>query len=89
MAGEGEKEPVALPGAGAETQMARPEVDRVLPATGQEPRVVLETDVAGASVVNYYFPVQVEVIGHLDETQMKAVADYVFDHLNAELERRK
>jgi hypothetical protein len=87
--GEGEKQPVDLPGAPGETQVARPEVDRVLPATGQEPRVVLETDIAGASVINYYFPVQVEVIGQLDETQMKAVADYVFDQLNAELRRRE
>jgi hypothetical protein len=72
-----------------EGPVARPEVDRVLPASGQEPRVVLEADIAGASVINYYFPVQVEVIGQLDETQMKTVADYVFDQLNAELRRRE
>jgi hypothetical protein len=56
---------------------------------GSEARVVLETYPTGQAVVNYYFPVQVEVIGQLDEAQMKAVADYVFEQLDAELRRRE
>ena len=78
--GQAERDPVGLP--------ERAEVARVRPASGDEAGVLVEADVAGASVINYHFPVQIEVIGELDEAQMKAVADYVLDQLNAELGRR-
>jgi hypothetical protein len=49
-------------------------------------------DVDGAAsdgaVVNYYFPVQVEVIGSLPDAEVQRVADYVFGELDRELTTR-
>ncbi len=32
-------------------------------------------------VINYYFPIEVEIIGTLNESHMQQVAEYVYDEL--------
>jgi hypothetical protein len=39
-------------------------------------------------VINYYFPVRVEVVGSLPDTEVARVAGYVFDELDRELATR-
>jgi hypothetical protein len=72
---EGSRDPTGVPG--------------LLPAPSEAATVAVEADAAGGTVINYYFPVQIEVIGQLDEAQMKAVADYVFEQLDTELRRHQ
>jgi hypothetical protein len=43
---------------------------------------------AGPAVVNYYFPVHVEVVGILPDDEVQRVAGYVFDELDRELATR-
>jgi hypothetical protein len=40
------------------------------------------------AVINYYFPVRVEVVGALPDTEVHRLADYVFDQLDRELTTR-
>jgi hypothetical protein len=40
------------------------------------------------TVVHYYFPVRVEVVGTLPEAEVQRVAGYVFDQLDRELTTR-
>jgi len=48
-----------------------------------------ETDPGdGMGVVNYYFPVHVEVVGSLPEDEIQRVAGYVFSELDRELATR-
>ena len=39
-------------------------------------------------VINYYFPVEIEVIGTLTDEQIRRVSTYVFDELTRELASR-
>lgn len=41
-----------------------------------------------SGVIHYYFPVQVEVVGTLPDTEVQRVAGYVFDQLDRELATR-
>jgi hypothetical protein len=41
------------------------------------------------SVVSYYFPVEVEVVGDADETLVKRIAAEVFAEFDRELESRQ
>lgn len=43
---------------------------------------------ADGTVVNYYFPIQVEVMGSLPAAEVQRVANYVFDELSRELGSR-
>ena len=43
----------------------------------------------GTTVVNYHFPVQIEVMGTLDEAALQAVGDHVFRELSRELDSRQ
>jgi hypothetical protein len=40
------------------------------------------------AVVNYYFPVRVEVVSSLPDDEMARVAEHVFDQLDRELATR-
>ena len=40
------------------------------------------------AVVNYYFPIRVEVVGTLPDDEVHRVAGYVFDELDRELATR-
>jgi len=65
------------------------EGEYVMPAPGSEAVVVPEDELApGRQVINYYFPVEVEIIGALDERQLKGVAEYVYAEMHAELDSR-
>jgi hypothetical protein len=56
----------------------------ILPASGSEAVIAAATD-SGSSghVVNYYFPVEIEVVGGLSEEQLRVCADFVYDELLA------
>lgn len=42
----------------------------------------------GKAVVNYYFPVRIEVVGALPAAEVLRVADFVFGELDRELATR-
>jgi hypothetical protein len=42
----------------------------------------------GDAVVNYYFPVHVEVVGSLPDAEVLRVAEFVFGELDRELAAR-
>jgi hypothetical protein len=46
-----------------------------------------DADVPGPAV-NYHFPVQIEVVGALDEAAVHAVGEHVFRELTRELDSR-
>jgi hypothetical protein len=48
-----------------------------------------DQDGAGGTVLNYHFPVHIEVMGTLDEAAMKAVGEHVFRELTRELDSRQ
>jgi hypothetical protein len=48
----------------------------------------LEEPSGGDTVINYYFPVQVEVVGSMPDTEIQRVANYVFGELGRELGTR-
>jgi hypothetical protein len=64
------------------------EGEYIVPAPGSE--AILSPGGPGLNepVINYYFPVVIEVVGSLSEEQIKRVADYVYDALEAELASR-
>jgi len=41
----------------------------------------MEDSTPQGQVINYYFPIEVEVIGTLNESHMQQVAEYVYDEL--------
>lgn len=47
-----------------------------------------EESVQQGQVINYYFPVEIEVIGRLDEVAMERVAQYVYDELLTALQNQ-
>jgi hypothetical protein len=61
------------------------EGEYVVPAAGSEAVISPAGEVA---VINYYFPVQVEVVGSLPDAEVQRVAGYVFDQLDRELATR-
>ncbi len=61
------------------------EGEYIVPQPGSE--AVLAPSGAGG-VVNYYFPVRVEVVGTLPDDEVRRVAGYVFDQLDQELATR-
>jgi hypothetical protein len=61
------------------------EGEYVVPAAGS---AAVISPAAEAAVINYYFPVQVEVVGSLPDTEVQRLAGYVFDQLDRELATR-
>ncbi|UNZ21164.1 hypothetical protein [Streptomyces sp. 891-h] len=58
----------------------------IAPAPGSEAAVSRE---AGAgTVVNYHFPVEVEVVGRLGDHHVRQIAEHVFTELDRELGSR-
>jgi hypothetical protein len=62
------------------------EGEYIVPATGSE-AIISPADAEG-TVVNYYFPVQVEVVGCLPDDEVQRVADHIFTVLDRELATR-
>jgi hypothetical protein len=65
------------------------EGEYILPAAGSEAAI---SDVGagsrGGSVINYYFPIEVEVVGALSASQLRLVADHVVETIDAALRQR-
>lgn len=61
------------------------EGEYVVPAAGSEAEIAPAAEQAGR-VVNYYFPVEVEIVGELGPEHMEAVAQYVYDDLVNQLD---
>jgi len=61
------------------------EGEYIVPQAGSEAVISPASD---GAVINYYFPVQVEVVGSLPDTEVHRVAAYVFDQLDRELATR-
>jgi hypothetical protein len=61
----------------------------IRPAPGSEAAVApLPGETPQGQVVAYHFPVEVEVVGELSETQRREVANHVYDELDAALRAR-
>ncbi|UPJ53431.1 hypothetical protein IVB30_20205 [Bradyrhizobium sp. 200] len=59
----------------------------ILPAPGSEAIITPSGEAAGAGpVINYFFPIEIEVVGVLDERQLKQVASHVFAELHSEFD---
>lgn len=63
------------------------EGEYILPAPGSEAQITRDGQVDGL-VINYYFPVEIEIIGALSDEQIRRVSDYVFGELTRELASR-
>jgi hypothetical protein len=63
------------------------EGEYIMPAPGSEAQITA-SDQANGVVINYYFPVEIEVIGALSDEQIRRVTEYVFDELARELDSR-
>jgi hypothetical protein len=61
------------------------EGEYIVPAPGSEATVAADVEEVGR-VVNYYFPVEIEVVGELGAEHMEAVAQYVYDELTNQLD---
>lgn len=64
------------------------EGEYILPSPGSEAAISAAAPSGGDQVINYYFPVSIEVVGTLTEEQLKQVTDTVFDALDSELASR-
>lgn len=62
------------------------EGEYIVPQAGSEAKIS-QAPTHGA-VINYHFPVRIEVVGSLPDTEVRRVADYVFDELDRELTTR-
>lgn len=63
------------------------EGEYIMPAPGSEAQISGD-GLSDGSVVNYYFPVEIEIIGTLSDEQIRRVSNYVFDELTRELASR-
>ena len=45
-----------------------------------------QEEVQQGQVINYYFPIEVEVIGSLNESHMQLVAEYIYNELTIALQ---
>ena len=63
------------------------EGEYIMPAPGSEAHIAPDSRADGP-VINYYFPVEIEVIGALSEEQIRRVTEYVFSELTRELASR-
>jgi hypothetical protein len=62
------------------------EGEYILPEAGSEALIAPAHE--QGPVINYYFPVQVEVVGTLSDDEVRRIADHVFDELDRELATR-
>jgi hypothetical protein len=91
MTGGAEEDAFPVPGYAAGGRVERTgialvhEGEYIVPQAGSEAVISPGGEEA---VVNYYFPVQVEVVGSLPDAEVQRVAGYVFDQLDRELAAR-
>ena len=85
-------ESVTVPGFAAGGRVERTgialvhEGEYIVPQPGSE--AVISPRPADEGVINYYFPVQVEVVGSLPDAEIRRLADHVFGELDRELNTR-
>jgi len=90
--GEDGTESVVMPGFATGGRVERTgialvhEGEYIVPQPGSEAAISSWPD--GGGVVNYYFPVQIEVIGSLPDAEVRRVAEHVFGELDRELNTR-
>lgn len=63
------------------------EGEYIMPAPGSEAEISA-TGHADGTVVNYYFPIEIEIVGTLNEEQIRRVSETIFAELNRELASR-
>jgi hypothetical protein len=63
-------------------------VDDIFDGDGGETVAAQDFEAGPGSVVNYYFPIQIEVVGTLPDDEVHRVASYVFRELDRELTTR-
>jgi len=85
-------ESVVMPGFAAGGRVERTgialvhEGEYIVPQPGSEAAISPWPD--GAGVINYYFPVRIEVVGALPDAEVRRVAEHVFGELDRELNCR-
>lgn len=57
------------------------EGEYIMPAPGSEALIGAGTP-AGGQIIHYHFPVEIEIIGELGESQIRRVADQLYRELN-------
>jgi hypothetical protein len=62
------------------------EGEYIVPQPGSE--ALISSGPGHDAVVNYYFPVRIEVVGTLPDEEVRRVAEYVFGELDRELATR-
>jgi hypothetical protein len=62
------------------------EGEYIVPQPGSE--ALISPGPGHDAVVNYYFPVRIEVVGTLPDEEVRRVAEYVFGELDRELATR-
>jgi hypothetical protein len=66
------------------------EGEYILPASGSEAHISPTTETIGTDlVVNYYFPVEIEIIGEISREQVQDITEKVFSALDRELASRQ
>ena len=60
----------------------------IVPAAGSAAELV-QVPAAGGPDVHYFFPVEIELVGELDEAMVGRVAEQVFAELDRELSSRR
>jgi hypothetical protein len=63
------------------------EGEYIMPAAGSE--ALLSPAPGSGQVVNYYFPVEIELVGDLDATIVKQIVEKVFSEFDRELASRQ
>jgi hypothetical protein len=87
---EDSQAPFTVPGFAAGGRVERTgialvhEGEYIMPAPGSE-AVIAPADGQAGQVVNYYFPIEIEVIGALGDTHLQRIADHVFTQLDTAL----
>ncbi|MET8997636.1 hypothetical protein [Amycolatopsis sp. NPDC004169] len=90
--GEDGVESVVMPGFATGGRVERTgialvhEGEYIVPQPGSEAAISPWPD--GGGVVNYYFPVRIEVVGALPDAEVRRVAEHVFGELDRELNTR-
>jgi hypothetical protein len=66
------------------------EGEYIYPAPGSEARISPDIQgTTGDQVINYYFPVEIVVVGTLSNAEMQRMADFVSDVMTTALESRQ
>jgi hypothetical protein len=62
------------------------EGEYITPAPGSEAAITTADVSRGGPVINYYFPVEVVVIGTPEPEQMRSLADFIYEELQTAFE---